>query len=49
MTESTKSDLMTKLRRLDFNGRSISDLSLDELIDIKLYITRYKLERGLIS
>lgn len=48
MTESQKK-IRTEMRSMKIGNKDLRDLTLDELIDIKLYITRYKLERGEIS
>lgn len=50
MTESKKTILMEKQKHsLKIGNRIIKNLTLDDIIDIKLYLIRRKLERREIS
>ena len=50
MTESKKTILMEKQKHsLKIGNRVIKNLTLDDIIDIKLYLIRRKLERREIS
>ena len=50
MTESKKTILMEKQKHsLKVGNRVIKNLTLDDIIDIKLYLIRHKLERKEIS
>ena len=50
MTESKKTTRMEKQRHnLKIGNKVIKNLTLDDVIDIKLYLIRHKLERREIS
>ena len=50
MTELKKTILMEEQRHsLKIGNRVIKNLTLDDIIDIKLYLVRHKLERREIS
>lgn len=50
MTELKKTILMEKRKRsLKIGNKVIKNLTLDDIIDIKLYLIRHKLERREIS
>lgn len=50
MTESKKTILMEKQKHsLKIGNKVIKNLTLDDIVDIKLYLIRHKLERREIS